>query len=312
MIVPYTVDVPMERYPYANWALIAVTIVISVAIFFAPQPTTVSYLLPPELREMIEEKPAWYALVLQRDGFSFMQLFTCAFVHGDWFHLLGNMLFLFCFGNAINAKLGHLSFLGLYLFFAMLTSLAWLGLGEGPAAVGASGAIMGTVGAFLVLFPRNNVYVLYVFWFGYMVRAGSFAISSYWLILFYVAFDLYGFAAGGDDAGVAYSAHLAGAAAGVAVAATLLMTGVVRSTDTEQNLLQLLGMQYGDTTPASELLRRLYERVQSTRQVCGYNDGIMRADEWSICGGAEGSPNYERGRAAAMGVPNVTGGAGIR
>jgi len=76
----------------------------------------------------------------------------------------------------------------------------------------------------------------------------------------------------------------------------------LRDQKKDLDVLQLLGMKYGDTMPARQLLRRLYERVHSTRQICGYGDGIVRGQEWTICGGPDGSPNYKKGRAAGMGV----------
>ena len=64
-------------------------------------------------------------------------------------------------------------------------------------------------------------------------------------------------------------------------------------------MLQKLGLEYGDTVPARELLELLYERIPSTRDVCGYGDGKERAWEWRICG--EPRPRaYARGRAAVL------------
>ena len=72
-------------------------------------------------------------------------------------HLLGNLLFLFTFGNAVNAKLGHLPFLALYFGSGAFAGLAWLLLGSRVPVLGASGAIMGITGAFLVLYPLNEI-----------------------------------------------------------------------------------------------------------------------------------------------------------
>ena len=171
------------------------------------------------------------------DAFSIKQLATHLFVHGDPLHLLGNMIFLFVFGNAVTAKLGQFWFLLCYLCLGILAGLAWLALGQGPAALGASGAIMGLVGLFLIFFPRNDVQVFY--WFLY-IRPGTFCISSAWVIMFYVVGDLFG-TIFDSSGGVAYIAHLAGTAAGVAMGIGLLKLGLVESADDEQNLLQVLG-----------------------------------------------------------------------
>lgn len=76
----------------------------------------------------------------------------------------------------------------------------------------------------------------------------------------------------------------------------------LRDEKKDLDVLQFLGMQYGDTMPAGELFRKLYDRVQSTRQVCAYTDGVVRGEEWTICGAPDGSPSYERGREAGLGV----------
>lgn len=79
----------------------------------------------------------------------------------------------------------------------------------------------------------------------------------------------------------------------------------LRDQKKDLDVLQILGMQYGDTLPAREMVQRLYERISSTRQICGYNDGIVRGGEWTICGGPDGSPGYVKGRAAGMGIPGL-------
>lgn len=230
MLIPYSVDVPQDRWPIANWVLIGVTVFISGAAILSPAPTL--------LEQVTRHFPWHYSWMLHRDEFASLQLFGHLFVHAGVVHLVGNMVLLFCFGNAVNAKLGHVLYLAAYLTFGLLSGLAWLALGGGQLALGASGAIMGVIGVFLVYFPRNDVRVFYLFWFFYWARAGAFSLSSYWLILLYLAFDLWGLWSA--DAGIAYVAHVVGAFAGVASALLLLVTGAVGSADTEENLLQLL------------------------------------------------------------------------
>jgi membrane associated rhomboid family serine protease len=217
-LFPFNVDVPMQRVPLANWALIAVTVLLSLA--FRADPSA-------ELSD---------TLVLQRGNFSMVQLIGHLFAHGGILHLFGNMAFLFCFGNAINAKLGHLPFLGLYFAAGIAGGLAWLAVGGGDALIGASGAVMGMAGAFLMFYPRNDVSVLY--WF--IVMAGTFQITSYFLILIYIALDIWGMVAGGGP--VAYSAHVAGAMVGLAVSGTLAMVRLAPPGRGEENLFQLIGL----------------------------------------------------------------------
>ncbi len=273
MFLPYHVDVPMVRLPWANWLLLAVTCAVSLALFGgwrpgkepprpavvketppAPQPKAPAKGARPgkapqpsdeeRLRQFLaeaehEEEEEIPPLALRRGaGFRLPQLVTHLFVHGDLLHLVGNMLFLFVFGNAVNAKLGHAGFLASYFYLGALAGAAWLLVGDGPAVVGASGAIMGLVGVFLFLFPRNEICVFY-WWLG---RPGTLTVAAGWVILFYVVCDLLGtlLDAGG---GVAYIAHLAGTVGGAVLAVGLLELGLIRSTEYEENLLQVLGWQ---------------------------------------------------------------------
>lgn len=103
-MIPYQVDVPMQRWPYANWALIAVTTIVSFAWLVDPG----------------------RGMLLSVEYFKVYQPLTAALTHGGPWHLFGNMLFLFVFGNAVNAKIGHLPYLGLYVLFAYVSGIAWL------------------------------------------------------------------------------------------------------------------------------------------------------------------------------------------
>ena len=76
----------------------------------------------------------------------------------------------------------------------------------------------------------------------------------------------------------------------------------LRDQKKDLDVLQKLGLKYGDTLPARKLYKLLYERVPSTRDVCGYGDGEKRAPEWSICGDPEGKETYRKARAANLGI----------
>jgi membrane associated rhomboid family serine protease len=260
------VDVPMERLPWANWALMAVTTVVSIAVMVqdakveqtvGPQvmfnPDLEKQLANPRLTE--QQKQALFdreldrmaasvrelptdrlALHLIGPDFHVWQLVTYLFVHGGVLHLFGNMLFLFCFGNAIDAKLGHPLFLGLYLALGILAGLAWLVLGSGPV-IGASGAIMGITGVFLVLYPVNEVTVWDLLWM--RLTGDALRLPSWVFIVFYMALDLYGTLS--RDQGVAYIAHLGGELAGIGIASALILTGRIQSGRGENNLLELMG-----------------------------------------------------------------------
>ena len=76
----------------------------------------------------------------------------------------------------------------------------------------------------------------------------------------------------------------------------------LRDQKKDLDVLQKLGLKYGDTLPARKLLQLLYERIPSTRDICGYGDGEVRAPEWSICSGGEKDDAYQKARAARLGI----------
>ncbi len=78
----------------------------------------------------------------------------------------------------------------------------------------------------------------------------------------------------------------------------------LRDQKKDLDVLQKLGLKYGDVLPARRLYELLYERIPSTRDVCAYGDGEVRAHEWSICGGPEGHAAYSKARAEKLGIPD--------
>lgn len=184
LLVPYKMETTFTRIPFANAAIIAVTSI----IFFLPFTGIISiYDLEP--------------LVLR--DWDITQLIGSAFLHGGLFHLLGNMLFLWIFGNAICAAVGNIAYPFLYLFLAVFSGSTYLLMSTHPA-IGASGAINGIVGMTLVLFPKNRIHTFY--WF--FIIVGKFKTKTSWMILYWLAFDILGTIYGGD--GVAHWAHIGG------------------------------------------------------------------------------------------------------
>lgn len=242
-MIPLTVDVPMQRLPWANWGLILITVAISLAV--------------PALREELNEvqiseaargtnlklevkPPEFSPLVLQRAHFQVYQLVTALFQHADLLHLIGNMVFLFVFGNAINAKLGHLGFLTSYLAIGILVNLVWLAIGAAPACLGASAAIMGLCGMFLVLYPRNDVVVFWDEWeIAWLTQSWTGTIPGWAIVLLFLAFDVWG-AIFDQDSGIGYVSHIVGALLGVSLVVALLKQGWLTPDLGEQTLLQWL------------------------------------------------------------------------
>jgi membrane associated rhomboid family serine protease len=132
-------------------------------------------------------------------------------------HLFGNVLALHMFGNNVNDRLGHVGYLALYLAGAVFAAVGCVLLpGSAPRVIGASGAVMAVTGAYLVLFPRSHVTLMYVL----VVVNGVVEVPCMYLVSFFVALDLSMSLAG--SAGVAHVAHIWGALMGFGVCAGLL------------------------------------------------------------------------------------------
>ncbi|MEM6392838.1 MAG: rhomboid family intramembrane serine protease [Planctomycetota bacterium] len=206
----------MRRWPIANFVLIAAIAVVSVYGWvvgdgwgFGP------------MEDMVLR------------GWDPVGLVGHMFLHADILHLVGNLVFLWVFGNAVCAKLGNLSYVAAFLAFGLVAAVTHNVL-DGAPAIGASGAINGVVGAFLILYPRNDVSCFYLF----LLNVGSFELSAMWLILAWVAFDVWGAIDGGGQ--TAYWAHLGGLAAGAGLLWAGVARGWVKMERTEQSLLAVI------------------------------------------------------------------------
>ncbi|MCU1672224.1 MAG: Rhomboid family protein [Frankiales bacterium] len=145
-----------------------------------------------------------------------LSVLTAMFLHGGWLHLLGNMLFLYVFGNNVEDRLGRLKYLLFYLGcgYAATYGHSLFTPSSSTPLVGASGAIAGVLGAYLVLFPRARVWSLLTFFFFLPVRLPAWLVLGGWFVLQYLYFRGAGVADGG---GVAYGAHVIGFVVGAAL-----------------------------------------------------------------------------------------------
>jgi membrane associated rhomboid family serine protease len=138
------------------------------------------------------------------------------FLHAGWLHVLGNMLFLYVFGNNIEDRLGRVGYLIFYVGagYAAAYGFSLLNAGSTETLVGASGAIAGVLGAYLILYPRAKVLSLLPFLFFLPLRLPAWLVLGSWFVLQYA----YASGAGvGQGAGVAYVAHVVGFIVGALV-----------------------------------------------------------------------------------------------
>jgi membrane associated rhomboid family serine protease len=156
----------------------------------------------------------------------FATLFTAMFLHAGWAHLLSNMLYLWIFGDNVEDRLGHALYFVFYILCGLAATFAQLAisLGSDVANVGASGAIAGVLGAYLIMFPRGTVNVLV----GRVVTRTSALVAIGLWILLQIFAQINVFAAGSQaGGGVAYMAHIGGFVAGVVL--TYLLGGSRRA-----------------------------------------------------------------------------------
>lgn len=147
----------------------------------------------------------------------YLTLLTSMFMHGGYAHIIGNMLYLYIFGDNVEHRFGHLPFLFFYMIAGLAGNFAQIVLDPNGMIpnLGASGAIAGVMGAYLVLFPRNRVNVIV---FYTIVSMPALAVLGVWIVG--QLFSTYGSIMTSTAAigGVAYAAHVAGFLAGVIAA----------------------------------------------------------------------------------------------
>jgi membrane associated rhomboid family serine protease len=151
-----------------------------------------------------------------------LTLVTSMFLHGGWLHLLGNMLFLWVFGPSVEDRMGHILYLLFYFIFGTSSGIVHIiaNWGSTLPSIGASGAISGVMGAYIVLFPRSRILTLVpLLLFFFTVRLPAVLILGYWFFIQFVS----GISTLGqmNQGGVAWWAHIGGFVVGVLSALAL-------------------------------------------------------------------------------------------
>jgi membrane associated rhomboid family serine protease len=144
-------------------------------------------------------------------GSVYFTLFTSMFMHGSLMHLFGNMLYLWIFGDNLEDRLGHLRYLLFYLLCGVIASLSHVLMNTGSfiPSLGASGAISGVLGGYLLLFPRRQVRVIMM---RVLTTVPAYVALGIWILFQFLEGYMNRGAAGG---GVAYAAHIGGFIAGL-------------------------------------------------------------------------------------------------
>ncbi|MHC4506651.1 MAG: rhomboid family intramembrane serine protease [Planctomycetota bacterium] len=223
MILPYGDDAVTRRKPYVNYVLLGANI----AIFLG-------YGLSPETADWVFRR---FAFVPGQWGWgNWYTVFTSMFLHGDFWHVGGNMLFLYIVGDNIEDKLGHFLYPAVYLACGL--GAAALHLAADPASlrptVGASGAISGVLAMYAIFFPRVPVKFVYFIFFGF-VWYGTFRLSAIWAVGYWIVEQLLlgsiSSMTASPVSNVAYWAHVGGFVMGFGMVLALRAAGVLTAKD---------------------------------------------------------------------------------
>lgn len=195
------------RFPYVTYGLMALNLIMFLVQTSMPPQAfewfAVEYgMIPIVVRGLVPQPVAWLP--------DWANLVTYAFLHGDWLHLGTNMLFLWIFGDNIEDALGHLRFVVFYLACAVLAALVHIAFNldsNGPL-IGASGAVAGVMGAYILLYPHARVFVLFR-----IVVPIPLPIPALWMLGVWIATQVFNVLVGSQEP-VAWWAHLGGVAAG--------------------------------------------------------------------------------------------------
>ena len=210
-LLPIRTSVRPLRTPYANYALIAANAVIFLLTYWPHRQATsgAAEILRP-----------WAEHLMLTPAHPYLwQFVTYAFLHSGFLHIIGNMFFLYLFGNNVNDKLGHFGYLCFYLAGAVFSAVGHTLINNTPV-LGASGAVAAVTGAYLVLFPQTLVTIFYwLLWFIDTIEVPALYFIAFKMIFLDNIIARY-------TTNVAYDAHLAGYAFGIITSLALLATGL--------------------------------------------------------------------------------------
>lgn len=230
-MIPLRDDVPASRPPVVTWAMVAACTFVFLLQLADPEGELVNSFGMVPRRVIHPDDPVLLFGRTMRHGLGYgavgpaavpdwLTPLTCTFLHGGWLHFLGNMLFLWIFGDNVEDRLGRLGFLAFYLACGVAASATHLLTDPGSTVptIGASGAIAGVMGAYMLLYPHARVQMLVVwgFFVDTVVLPAPFFLA-YWFLLQLVG----GAVQRSGGGGIAFAAHIGGFVVGGVVAALL-------------------------------------------------------------------------------------------
>lgn len=249
MFLPLWDNLPKTKLPFVTFVLMAINVAIFFLVSSNPIDATNSALLygavpyeltnsgtqcllSPDGAKMICGTTAEMQAIYPSVDFppTWITVFTSMFLHGDIFHLLGNMLFLFVFGRALENAMGRLSFSIFYLLGGLAADMGhtlWEPASMLPG-IGASGAIAAVMAGYIVLFPSARIMSLFII---FPMRVRAIWVIGSWIFIQFI--DAYVAAGAGVGSGIAYWAHIGGFVAGAAL--TYLLVGADQRAEYRRN-----------------------------------------------------------------------------
>jgi membrane associated rhomboid family serine protease len=236
MVMPLGDEHPTKIVPVVNFAIIALNVVVFLAQQSRPEAFTIAYAATPyEITHNVDiDRPVVVSHgVAAQDARGRVRLepedevipqgpvpfpvwftvFTSIFMHGGFAHLAGNMLYLWIFGDNVEEVLGHVRYLFVYLCCGLAASLSHIAMAPDSLipSLGASGAIAGVMGMYLIWFPHNQVRVLFL---RVITLMPALVVIGLWIVM-QLVLGMGELSTMGQQGGVAYAAHIGGAAAGI-------------------------------------------------------------------------------------------------
>ena len=206
-MIPIKDDNPTKNKPIIRWLILIIC-----SIIFIAQNTSINsqeYIYyfgfkPASLFNPYFDKPTFYPI---------LTILISMFMHGGWLHFLGNMLYLWIFGDNVEDKLGYKRFIIFYLLCGIVaTFVQYLAdIKTAIPLIGASGAIAGVLGAYIYLFPRAKITVIIpLLFFFFTMRLPSFVVLGFWFVIQFINASI-----SSDDSNIAWLAHIGGFIAGL-------------------------------------------------------------------------------------------------
>ncbi len=217
-MIPLKDTVPRKEFPWMTWIII---LMCSAVFLYEDSLSAAGLKQLIDTFSLIPARFERHGSLAAASGFDYLTIFTGMFLHGGWLHIIGNMWFFYIFGGSLEEHVGHVKFLFFYLLCGFIAAVTYIYLNWHSAepSIGASGAIAGIMGAYILMFPRARVLTLVLV----VIIPLFFHLPAYFFLgvwfLIQVASETYSFlsvgAGTGAGGGVAWGAHVGGFLSGM-------------------------------------------------------------------------------------------------